>query len=762
MDPRRATASETAEKTLSMEGPGVILETRRDGLAFLIFDRPHDKVNLLTAPVVAVLEILIDQAAHDKNVRGLVVMSAKPASFIAGADVNEIRALQSIQEAEQASRKGQRLFNAIERLPFPVVAAINGTCLGGGTELVLSCHFRIVADDPRVEIGLPEVRLGIMPGWGGTQRLPRLVGIGPGLDMILTGRSASAKRAVTIGLADDKAPPETLLEAAEKLVMDAAEGRCRPRRRLQDSVFARVNPIFQVRLAVASQIARRNLRARVNETHYPAPYRALEAVIHGLRHGMDAGLQREAELLGPLAAGRTSKNLVSIFLMQRAARRDPGVDDPAIRPREVRATAVIGAGVMGGGIAQALARSGLPVRLKDIDPGALSRGMRHAQEVYREETRKGRLTRRECSQMLARIQPTLEYTGLRRCDVVIEAVVESLAIKHKVLREVEAVVPEGFIFATNTSSLPIDAVGKEARRPEDVVGLHFFNPVHKMPLVEVIRGPRTSQEAVATAVALAKRIGKTPVVVGDAPGFLVNRILMTYLGEALVMLEEGAMIEEIDRVMLDFGMPMGPLALLDQIGVDVANHVAGVLSEAFRDRAPRSTALQILKDKGWLGRKTGQGFYLYPDGPDDGGAAGPGAGGDGPGARARPPRRARRSEGPPRDVNEAVYGLISARPRHHLDAGPTETRLVLPMINEAARCLETGIVANPPRVDLAMVLGTGFPPFRGGLLRHADALGLTAVVQGLEALAGRHGPRFLATRLLLEMAREGRAFFEKD
>src|SRR2546428_9510464 len=248
--------------------------------------------------------------------------------------------------------------------------------------------------------------------------------------------------------------------------------------------------------------------------------------------------------------------------------------------------------------------------------------------------------------MLARIRPTLEYTGMRRCDIVIEAVVESLAIKHRVLGGVEAVVPEGFIFATNTSSLPIDAVGKEARRPEDVVGLHFFNPVHKMPLVEVIRGPRTSQEAVATAVALAKRIGKTPVVVGDAPGFLVNRVLMTYLGESLVMLEEGAMIDEIDRVMLDFGMPMGPLALLDQIGIDVASHVASVLSEAFRDRAPRSTALQILKDKGWLGRKTGQGFYLYPDGPDDSAAAGPRDRGDSTGARSRPPRRGPPPHGP--------------------------------------------------------------------------------------------------------------------
>src|SRR5213594_3044196 len=362
MDPRRATASETAEKTLSMEGPGVILETRRDGLAFLIFDRPHDKVNLLTAPVVAVLEILIDQAAHDKNVRGLVVMSAKPASFIAGADVNEIRALQSIQEAEQASRKGQRLFNAIEGLPFPVVAAINGTCLGGGTELVLACHFRVAAEDPRVEIGLPEVRLGIIPGWGGTQRLPRLVGIAPALDLILTGRTLDARRALRSGLVDEVAPAEYLLDAAERLAIDAAEGRRRSRRSRGGATPAgRLNPVHLVRVALSAQIARRQLRGRVNEAHYPAPYRALEAVVHGMRHGMEAGLSREAELLGPLAAGRTAKNLVSIFLMQREARRDSGVEDPSVRPRDVRAAAVIGAGVMGGGIAQTLARSGVPV-----------------------------------------------------------------------------------------------------------------------------------------------------------------------------------------------------------------------------------------------------------------------------------------------------------------------------------------------------------------------------------------------------------------
>jgi 3-hydroxyacyl-CoA dehydrogenase/enoyl-CoA hydratase/3-hydroxybutyryl-CoA epimerase len=739
--------------TLPLEGPGVHLETRPDGLAFLIFDRPQEKVNVLNAPVVAVLELLIQQLAHDDKVRGLVVMSAKPGSFIAGADIQEIRALQSIQDAEAASRKGQRLYDAIESLPIPVVAAINGTCLGGGTELALACHFRVAADSPRVEIGLPEVRLGILPGWGGTQRLPRLIGLRAGLDLILTGRSVDARRARKLGLVDELAPPEYLLEAAERLALDAADGRRRPRRRLRDAALRRYNPLRRARVALASWVARRGLRARLRPDHYPAPYRALDAVAAGLVRGREAGLENEARLLGQLAAGATCKNLVAVFFLQQAARKDTGVEADVARPRDVRSAAVIGAGTMGGGIAQALARAGVRVRLKDIDLEALARGLRAARAVFENDLRRRRLARRDFDQKMALIHPTLEYSGLKHCDVVLEAVIESLEVKHRVLGEVEQAIRGPFLFASNTSSLPIGSIGREARERGSVVGMHFFNPVHRMPLVEVVRGPETSDEAVATVVALAKRIGKTPIVVGDAPGFLVNRILMTYLGEALVMIEEGARIEDIDRALVEFGFPMGPLQVLDTVGLDVAGHVANVLAEAFRDRAPRSTALQILKDKGWLGRKTGRGFYVYRGGAPAG-AAGAADGADGGGRR--------RDGGPPgpRDVNEAVYSLVSNRPRQVIDPGPTEARLILPMINEAARCLEQGVVRHPGQVDLAMILGAGFPPFRGGLLRYADTLGLATVVQGLEALASRHGTRFITTRLLMEMARSGRRFHD--
>jgi 3-hydroxyacyl-CoA dehydrogenase/enoyl-CoA hydratase/3-hydroxybutyryl-CoA epimerase len=732
-----------AQEDLPLDAPSlqapVRLETRDGGIAHLVFEAPPGKVNLLGAGVISLLEILVAQAAG-LRLRGLVVRAARPDQFIAGADVREIRALRSFQDAEQASRRGQRLFSALESLPFPVVAAIGGPCLGGGTELALACHYRVAADQPRVEIGLPEVKLGILPGWGGTQRLPRLVGLAPALDIILNGRSLDGRRARAAGLVDDVAPPELLLQAAERLIEEAQEGTRRPTRRLADGPLARLNPWRRVSIALTARVARKRLRARVDERHYPAPYLALESVTHGLVAGREEGLAFESESLGHLAVGPTSRGLVALFALQQEARRDPIVSS---RPRPIDATAVVGAGAMGGGIARALARSGFTVRLKDIDAAALGRGMAEAHRLEEAELLKRRITRAERDRRIDRLLPTLEYSGFRRATVVIEAVVESLRVKHQVLRDLEAAAPEGFIFATNTSSIPIGAIAAPARRPDQVIGMHFFNPVHRMPLVEVIRGPQTSDETVATVVDLTRRIGKTPVVVGDAPGFLVNRVLMTYLGEALLLFEEGGRVDEIDRTLVEFGMPVGPFALLDQIGLDVAAHVAQVLTEAFPDRAPKTAVLAGMKEKGWLGRKSGRGFYFYV------------ATGDG----AESP-----SGGPPREVNAEAAAL---RPGGRGGApatapGSIESRLVLPMVNEAARCLEANLVRDPAAVDLAMVLGAGFPPFRGGLLRHADTVGLPTVIQSLELLASRLGTRFQPARLLVDLVRSGRGFFTES
>ena len=728
-----------AQDDLPLDAPPlaapVRLESRGEGIAHLVFEPPSGRVNLLGAPVVTLLEILVAQAAGQR-LRGLVVTSARPDQFIAGADVNEIRGLRSFQDAEQASRRGQRLFSALEALPFPVVAAIGGPCLGGGTELALACHYRVAADQPRVEIGLPEVRLGILPGWGGTQRLPRLIGLAPALDIILNGRSLDARRARAAGLVDDVVPPELLLSAAERMIEEAQEGTRRPASRISDGILGRVNPWRRAQIALTARVARKRLQSKVDERHYPAPYLALEAVTHGLVKGREEGFAFEAESLGHLAVGPTSRGLVAVFALQQEARRDPVV---AARPRPIEATAVVGAGVMGGGIARALARSGFAVRLKDIDAQALGRGMAVAHGLEEADLRKRRITRSERDRRVDRLLPTLEYTGFRRATVVIEAVVESLRVKHQVLRDLEAAAGEEFIFATNTSSIPIAAIAAPARRPDRVIGMHFFNPVHRMPLVEVIRGPQTSDETVATIVDLTRRIGKTPVVVGDAPGFLVNRILMTYLGEALLLFEEGVRVDSVDSAMKDFGMPMGPFALLDQIGLDVAAHVAQVLTEAFPDRAPKTTVLQAMKEKGWLGRKTGKGFYLYREGdrdePDGGSSAAP------------------------REVHAEAASIVTSARTAAAAPGPVESRLVLPMINEATRCLEARLVRDPAAVDLAMVLGAGFPPFRGGLLRHADALGLPTVIQSLDLLAQRLGTRFQPARLLVDLARAGRGFF---
>ena len=733
-----AAAERPAQETLPLEegvpGRGAVLTIGDDGIGILLLEPVTGRVNLLGQAVVGMLELLIGQAA-EKPLKGLVVASAVPGNFIAGADVTEFRGLRSPQDAENASRRGHRLFDALESLPYPVVAAINGACLGGGAELALACHYRVLADDPRATIGLPEVKLGILPGWGGTQRLPALVGLAPALDVILNGRALPPRKALAIGLVDAVVPTERLREAAEWMIAEANAGRRRPRRALGGSVVARANPVRRAQIAIAARVARRKLASRVDIRQYPAPYLALEAVTHGLRHGREAGLAFESEAIGRLAIGSTSRGLVAIFTMQQAARHDPPGSAP---PRRVDRAAVIGAGTMGGGIALALARAGIAVRMKDVDLKSLGRGMAAATAIESEDLRKRRTTRAEMQRRLDRILPTLEYQGLRHAAVVVEAVVESLTVKHQVLRDLEAVLPEGFLFATNTSSLPIASIAAPARRPEDVVGLHFFNPVHKMPLVEVVRGPRTSDVAVATACDLTRRIGKTPVVVADAPGFLVNRVLMAYLGEALLMLEEGARVDDVDRAMTAFGMPMGPFALLDQVGIDVAAHVAGVLQEAFADRAPRSATLHALRDRGWLGRKSGRGFYLYGAG-----------GGEAEGGR------------PPRDVNAEVYQAGAGRGDRDTDPGVAESRLVLPMINEAVRCLEAGIVGTPGEVDLAMVLGTGFPPFRGGLLRHADALGMPAVTRGLQLLADRLGPRFQPARSLADMERGARRFFEE-
>jgi 3-hydroxyacyl-CoA dehydrogenase/enoyl-CoA hydratase/3-hydroxybutyryl-CoA epimerase len=693
-----------------------------NGIVHVVFDRPDDKVNLLTPEILEDLGELLDSVRGREDVRGVLFKSAKKGSFIAGMDVEVIASFTDAFKAAEGARFGQIVFQKIADLPVPSGVAINGTCLGGGTELALACTVRVASDSKAVSIGLPETQLGIIPGFGGTQRLPRLVGLVPSLDLILSGKQLDAKRAWRTGLVDLVAPDAYLERETLKLMQSAASGLSRKR-----GLGARLIESVPVTRRLVIEKARKAAVAKARPENYPAPFRALEAIDAAFSMPLPQGLDLEARIVGELVPTRTSKNLIWIFKNRSALKRDAG--GMVALPRKIRRAAVLGAGIMGGGIAQLVADRGIPVRMKDLRGEALLTALRHASKIWRDQVDRKRLSPREMRQRLGFIAPSLDDSGLARVDIVLEAVVENLDVKQKVLASLEERISERAIFASNTSTLPISDIAARAVRPERVVGMHFFNPVHRMPLVEVIAGQRSSPEAVSTVHAFALELGKVPVVVRDAPGFLVNRILMLYFNEALRLLGEGVTIDEADSAMLAFGMPMGPFALMDEIGLDTGQHAASVLEGAFGKRIGAATpALQAIVAAGHLGKKNGRGFYLYKDGQ-----------------RTRP--------------DPAIAKLVPSGGSLALPEETLQERMVLAMVNEAAICLEDGVVREPRDIDIAMVFGTGFPPFRGGLLRSADAIGTAVLVDRLARLADAHGERFRPAGLLRDMVREERRFY---
>ncbi|HEY1250157.1 MAG TPA: 3-hydroxyacyl-CoA dehydrogenase NAD-binding domain-containing protein [Thermoanaerobaculia bacterium] len=703
------------------------LQVGEDGLALLTFDLPGEKVNKLSTPVVAELAEILLRLSREPRIRGLLVRSGKPDVFIAGADVKEFLTVDGDAVRTMVERV-QALFEQLAHLPYPTVAAINGVCLGGGTELALACDYRVMSDAPKAQIGLPEVRLGIFPAWGGCTRLPRVIGLPAALDLILTGKSLDAKRARRLGLVDEAVPAAIFDSWALRFArgkLGAAKPRTRrgpsslPARGLEATPFGRRMIFGKARAKVLEQTG----------GHYPAPLAALHAIEDGFGKPVPVGLEAEARHIVEIFGGEVQRNLLAIFFATEEVKKETGVADPAIRPREVRRVGVLGAGVMGGGIAQLAADKGMPARMKDVEPKALAHGFAAASAIWQESVRKRRLTPHAMERKMDLLSGTLDYSGFAQCDVTIEAVVEKLSVKRAVLREWEAAVPPTAIFASNTSTLPITEIAVGAVEPGRVIGMHFFNPVHRLPLVEVIRAERTSDETVATIFALAKALGKTPIVVRDAPGFLVNRILGPYLSEGVRLVLDGCRIEDVDAVMTDFGMPVGPLALLDDVGLDVAAKAGEVLTAAFPERMAEC-GQEAMAAAGRLGRKNGKGFYDY----------------------------AGTKRGKP--AEEAYTILRVKRPaQSSLPPEVIEARLVLLMINEAAHCLEDAIVAGPGKLDLAMLFGTGFPPFRGGLLRYADTLGANRVFTRLDDLSERLGPRFAPAERLRELANARAGFY---
>lgn len=718
--PAAAPATVTPAPAPAPAGAPATLEVR-DGIAWLTFDAPGKKVNTLSQALMGWFDERLRELEEDSGVRGLVLRSGKSDTFVAGADIEELQQLDDRQEVRELLARGHQLFSRFAALPVPTVAAIHGACLGGGLELSLCCDWRVATDHDKTKLGLPEVQLGLIPGLGGTQRLPRLVGVPAALDLVLTGRQVSASRARRIGLVDETCHPAALATAAQRLVARGKRGRGKPAGKMGDRMADLV-----ARSPLGGKLVYDKARAetlRKTEGHYPAPLRAIEVMARGMKLPLPEALRVESDAFVDLVVGETAKSLMAIFFMKNRVEARAAELAKAARP--VAQVGVLGAGLMGAGIAQVLAHRGVPVVLKDRDTASLGRGMGYAAERFGELVSRRRLTEVERREAMTRLHPTIEYESFRRLDFVVEAVFEDREVKHQVIAEVEAVAPKSLVFASNTSTIPIAELAQGSRRPENVVGMHFFSPVHKMPLLEVIRHPGTAPEVVATTVALGRRMGKTVIVVDDGPGFFTSRVLGPFVNEAVWCLLQGATIEEVDRAAKAWGWPVGPLTLLDEVGLDVAYHAGSVLLAHLGERLDPPQAFQDLIDDGRLGRKARRGFYLYEDGE--------------------------------KHPDPAVYELLDWRPAP-LPAAEIAERCWLQMLNEVARTMEEGIIRDPDAVDIGVVFGFGFPPFRGGILHEADRIGLDTVVERLDGYAERYGQRLAPAQLLRDMAARGETF----
>ena len=722
-------------------GGNAITTENRSGILVVTLDQPGDPVNKVDRALGAELERLLQTIDSDRTIYGVVVTSAKKDIFVAGADIEQFLDFKTEQDAENASRYGQRLFNLLERARVPIVAAIHGACLGAGLEFALACRYRICTDHPKTVLALPEVQLGIIPGAGGTQRLPRLIGVRHALDMILTGKNIRAKQALQMGLVDEMVHPAILLEVAIRRTQELIDRTLKPKRSASKG-FAGValdgNPLGR---AVVFKKARDGVMAKTGG-NYPAPLAAIDVVRAGLSRGFEKGLDEEARVFGQMALTPVSRELVFLFFATTALKKDMGVPEPAPEPMPVDKIAVLGAGFMGAGITSVAVQQDTLVRLKDTDLAKVGIGLAAVRDVLKERLERKQITRQRFEDMMALAGGTIEYTGFGNVDLVIEAVFEDLAVKHSVLQVVEQLIPSHAVIASNTSTIPIARIAEGMRRSDRVLGMHFFSPVHKMPLLEVIVTPRTARDATVTAVAYGRKLGKTVIVVNDGPGFYTTRILSAYINEAGRVLDEGIAIDTVDNALVEFGFPVGPITLMDEVGLDVGKKVGLTMAEAFGVRMVPGEGVRRVVESGRTGRKGRSGFYLYDETGKKGG------------------------------VDPSVYEVIHAGDRRAIpqSMGPVMgiekqeivNRCVLAMINEAARCLEEGILRSPRDGDIGAVFGIGFPPFRGGPFRYMDYVGVDEVLSQLDTLDGRYPERFKPAELLVEMAHSRKRFYPAE
>ncbi|NOH68840.1 fatty acid oxidation complex subunit alpha FadJ [Vibrio rotiferianus] len=696
------------------------LKIDEQNIAWLAIDVPNEKMNTLQAAFADEMKEIFALLKDSSGVKGMIIHSLKPDNFVAGADVRMLEACTTASEAEALAKQGQELFQQLSDLPYPVVAAIHGPCLGGGLELALACDYRVCTDSDKTRLGLPEVQLGLLPGSGGTQRLPRLIGLLPSLDLILTGKQLRAKKAKKLGVVDACVPHTILLDVAKQLI---EKGKSKGKKK-QSTKEKLMSGSGLGRKFVFEQAAKKtNEKTRGN---YPATVAILEVIQHGLEKGFVQGQELEAKRFGELVMSSESKALRSIFFATTEMKKENGAEAD---PVTVNKVGVLGGGLMGAGISHvSVAKAKVPVRIKDVSNDGVLNALNYNYKLFDKQRKRRIISKAGLQSKMLQLSGGIDFTSFNHIDVVIEAVFEDLDLKQKMVADIEANAKPETIFATNTSSLPIHKIAEKAERPENIVGLHYFSPVEKMPLVEVIPHETTSEETISTVVALAKKQGKTPIVVKDKAGFYVNRILAPYMNEAAHILLANEPIEQLDGALLDFGFPVGPITLLDEVGVDIGAKIMPILVNELGERFKGPDVFDTLLNDGRKGRKSGKGFYTY--------------------------------KGKKKEVDKSVYKLLNLTPESKLSDSDIALRCVLPMLNEAVRCLDDGIIRSPRDGDIGAIFGIGFPPFLGGPFRYMDQFGLKELVEKMNEFASKYGDRYAPCDGLLTRAGEGRNFYD--
>lgn len=700
-------------------------------IAVVEFDMQGEKVNKFNTPMMTRLQEVIREL-KSSSFKAVIFKSNKNKIFIAGADIDEIKAMTTKEQFNKAVSQGQSIFNELEDLSMPTIAMVHGACAGGGCEFIMACDYRIASEDKSTRIGLPETQLGIIPGFGGCVRMPRIIGLQAALDVILAGKLLPAVKALKVGLVDQVVHPGILQEQtmlwAQQIIKEGGK-----KRRKTFKAKGLPNQILEgVGRGIVFSQAKKGV-LKMTKGHYPAPIAALDVIrkTYG-SSDRERSLQVERDAFCDCAATNVSKSLIHVFHLTEMVKKQSGVAGVQVKPHEVKSLGILGAGTMGGGIAYVAADKGVDVRMKDLNFDAIGKGLKHARDLWSKEVKRKKINKYELQQKMDRVTGTTDYSGFGVMDVVVEAIVEDMEIKKKVIAETAKHMRADAIIATNTSSLSVTEMAAGHPRPEFFAGMHFFNPVHKMPLVEVIRGEKTSDETIATIFELSKRMGKMPVVVKDGPGFLVNRLLLPYMAEAAFLLQEGMDIETVDRAYVyEFGMPMGPFALMDEVGLDVCIKVLKIFKKAFGNRVDMAPCMEKLEKSGRLGKKNGKGFYKYDE------------------------------TGKRLEVDGGIYSELGlAAPSSPLTKKECIERGIFAMINECSLALNVDhIVDTPHEVDLAMIMGTGFPPFRGGLLKYADSVGSKYVADQLQVYAQKGAERLKPSPALIQMAKTDAKFY---